>query len=440
MADQYIKSSVYVAVTREQTVLLQRRQNTGYADGYLSLVAGHLLPGENAVAAAVRELQEEVGIDCALEDLRMEGIVHRPSVEGGQLARVDFLVSLPNYMGHWENREDDLASEIVWADLNDLPRDLAPEVDFLLKRFTSTDPREAPWFSSPHWDRYQPTPVNTAKRVGSTANTEWGLVLRKTIGGSSYRWDQLTDTIAVDGHECDHQSSRYDRTLGVQNPVDLCVELTTQCNLQCDFCFSDSGPGLSYTHLSIPNLLQALRDRRETLIRVCIAGGEPLLHPEIGSVLALPNQWSDIGFVLNTNGTVGTQYDDQIVAEGWLVALSLHGSESSHNKYTRSHSYSRVVRRIETLAAGTVVHVYCVLSGSTKHTDLSDLVQTTFRSGASFLRLIVPRKFGRQGDDPPADVLEYARELASEHHWIGLKETASNSTFLTAFSETRHTH
>lgn len=61
---------VYVALLRDQSVLLQRRQNTGLMDGYFSCAAaGHVEPAESPTAAACREATEELGIHIAPSDL-----------------------------------------------------------------------------------------------------------------------------------------------------------------------------------------------------------------------------------------------------------------------------------------------------------------------------------------------------------------------------------
>ena len=57
--------AVHIFLLRGDSVLLLRRSNTGFEDGRLSVVAGHVEPGESVTAAAIREAREEVGIDLA---------------------------------------------------------------------------------------------------------------------------------------------------------------------------------------------------------------------------------------------------------------------------------------------------------------------------------------------------------------------------------------
>lgn len=54
--------AVYGILRDRQRLLLIRRTGTGYRDGQLSLPAGHLNGGEDAVTGLVRELQEELTI------------------------------------------------------------------------------------------------------------------------------------------------------------------------------------------------------------------------------------------------------------------------------------------------------------------------------------------------------------------------------------------
>ena len=70
-------------------LLVIRRGVTGYLDGYWSVPAGHIEPGETAAAACARETAEEVGLvlDPA-EDLRFALVQMKSGVDGEE--RVDF--------------------------------------------------------------------------------------------------------------------------------------------------------------------------------------------------------------------------------------------------------------------------------------------------------------------------------------------------------------
>src|SRR3989344_3090283 len=68
--------AVYVLVRKGSQILLMRRANTGYMDGKFSLPAGHLDGGETFTQAAVRELNEELGIDVTTSNLKFIHATH----------------------------------------------------------------------------------------------------------------------------------------------------------------------------------------------------------------------------------------------------------------------------------------------------------------------------------------------------------------------------
>ena len=141
------------------------------------------------------------------------------------------------------------------------------------------------------------------------------------------------------------------------------------------------------------------------------------MHPQIEQVLELPNTFTDIGFVLNTNGSVRRDLDDKIVAGGWLVAILFSTVVSAHDAYTSSRSYEGVVRRIERLAADLSVHVYCVLhDGKLDVSDVHHVVYALSRCPRWHEDSRVhqsPRPFGRQARPASTDVIEQANVYAA---------------------------
>ena len=53
----------FVIFERDGKMLLARRFNTGYADGFYQMPSGHVEEHEYPSEAAIREIKEEVGVD-----------------------------------------------------------------------------------------------------------------------------------------------------------------------------------------------------------------------------------------------------------------------------------------------------------------------------------------------------------------------------------------
>src|SRR5215471_459244 len=67
----------YCMIEANDTILVQRRFNTGYLDGQWALPSGHVVDGEDALAAASRELLEETSLIVRLDDWRFVCAMHR---------------------------------------------------------------------------------------------------------------------------------------------------------------------------------------------------------------------------------------------------------------------------------------------------------------------------------------------------------------------------
>ncbi len=263
----------------------------------------------------------------------------------------------------------------------------------------------------------------------------------KTIRGHSYTYQQRSDLISICANQDWNVQHRahYDRTQ-VPDPVDLCIEVTRYCNFTCENCFSSSISGKIAPHLDMLTISTTIRRLRDEIVRVCITGGEPLLHPNAQELIELAETERSLGFVLSTNGSVSTPLYDLIQRTDILVAVSLHGKESAHNAYTKSTSHSKVLRRIEELARTNAVHIYSVVNNRMTPEDVEWLVSFRRNCGADLLRFIEPRDFGRYVPST-VDAVRAAVISASDiDTGVVYKVSPSKTLFLSALGEMRRTN
>lgn len=118
--------AVFVMFKKDDQILVLRRHNTGYADGKLTLVSGHVDQGESFTAAALREAKEEAGVLIALADLKPVHVMHRLTPTGQE--RVDTYFLAERWSGEIMNAEPHKASELFWVPLHALPDDVLVQV------------------------------------------------------------------------------------------------------------------------------------------------------------------------------------------------------------------------------------------------------------------------------------------------------------------------
>jgi 8-oxo-dGTP diphosphatase len=116
--------TVHMFFLRQNKLLLIRRYQTGYMDGHYSVPAGHLDGNEPVRRAAVREANEEIGVQIDPGDIDFAGVFHRS--EGDE--RVDFFVQVRVWKGEPFNAEPEKCDELRWAEINDLPENTIPYI------------------------------------------------------------------------------------------------------------------------------------------------------------------------------------------------------------------------------------------------------------------------------------------------------------------------
>jgi 8-oxo-dGTP pyrophosphatase MutT (NUDIX family) len=104
-------------------LLLLKRAHTGYRDGFYSLVAGHIEPGESPSEALIREAFEEAGLLLCSKDLELQHIMTRFNA-----ARLDYFFKATRWKGTLCNREPEKCAELAFYPPDAFPTPIIPFV------------------------------------------------------------------------------------------------------------------------------------------------------------------------------------------------------------------------------------------------------------------------------------------------------------------------
>jgi len=125
--------AVYLFLEKENKVLLHLRQNSGFADGFYSLVAGHLDGNETITNAMIREAKEEAGIAIEPQDIRIVHVMHSLSDK----EYVNIFFQCKKWSGEIKNLEPTKCGELKFFDKDNLPENTLDYVETALKKSSS---------------------------------------------------------------------------------------------------------------------------------------------------------------------------------------------------------------------------------------------------------------------------------------------------------------
>lgn len=129
-ATPYIAS--YVIVRKQGKIAMLFRSNTDWMNGYYGLASGKVEKNESFLSAAIREAQEEVGIEVRPENLRQIHTMHRKNPEG--IEWVDVYFETEKWQGNLRNAESDLHEELAWFAIDNLPKNTIPSLRYALEQ------------------------------------------------------------------------------------------------------------------------------------------------------------------------------------------------------------------------------------------------------------------------------------------------------------------
>ena len=130
------------------------------------------------------------------------------------------------------------------------------------------------------------------------------------------------------------------------------VELTYRCNLDCVFCYNNTGQqGKPLSRIQYLDFLEELRSMQ--VLNLILTGGEPLAHPNF---FEIGNRARELGFVIRIKsnghalrGRIAQRLKDEV--DPFIIDISLHGaSAATHDRQTRvPGSFNRLLDNLPKL-------------------------------------------------------------------------------------------
>lgn len=258
------------------------------------------------------------------------------------------------------------------------------------------------------------------------------IIVSKIIDGKEIYYNKETDIISRDGAESGYirESDTYIRTIP-EGIYDTCFEITTKCNQCCRNCFAYSSPE-NGEEMKYEDIEKIISDRENMRIRIGITGGEPFLHSEIQKVLELPLKFRSLNFMISSNGNfeLTNELKKRLVKGKWLISLSIHGDKATHNLYTKSESFDRVISNLSELNEDIIIHTYSVVNRYMTKEDIDYLLDMQNNYRIYYTRFILPRNVGRVDFQYDENLVEYIYEKVRHNVKAGIKKDYSHTELI----------
>jgi radical SAM protein with 4Fe4S-binding SPASM domain len=135
-------------------------------------------------------------------------------------------------------------------------------------------------------------------------------------------------------------------------PIHLQFELTTRCNLQCEYCYRFCGPEKA-EEMDYKSLISSVRHLSKIGLReIGITGGEPTLHPHFNKIIHNIAKFTQI-IEINTNGVETEVLCDLVsnlnkkLLKKINFSISLNRWESELNNSSLSEEFKSTLRTIQ---------------------------------------------------------------------------------------------
>ena len=159
---------------------------------------------------------------------------------------------------------------------------------------------------------------------------------------------------------------------------DAYLEITNRCNLNCYYCYNSSGENKTTCELSVQTiedfisyLLSLELKNKDELLKIHLAGGEPLLYSQLDELMDLIEKYiGRVRFSVVTNGTLYNKRFYDLLADNdkIYVQFTLDGCDEQTNALSRGAGFfDKILCNIRNNKFKITPILKMVISNSNKH-------------------------------------------------------------------------
>ena len=191
------------------------------------------------------------------------------------------------------------------------------------------------------------------------------------------------------------------------SPAYIDLSVTNACNLNCLYCYAEAGPNnnIYMPYETVKKLLDEIEESGVSYIR--IAGGEPLVHPEINKILNLVGGAKMLSSMSTNAINIDSKMAKTIAQSGldWVV-VSLDGHNKEINNATRG-GFNQTVRGVRyLLEEGVKTKLACVITQK-NYLFISDIIEFAKKLGVDSIGFILFSQVGRAVENKISLSLNY---------------------------------
>lgn len=123
-----------IVLNSKQQVLMSKRKNTWFFDGYYSLISWHKQKDENVIDALIRIGKEDAQIYINANDLIFSSIMNRKSNE---LEYIDYFYIIQNYKWEYKNMNVNTCENIWFFNVHTPPENTIPHIAYALSNINT---------------------------------------------------------------------------------------------------------------------------------------------------------------------------------------------------------------------------------------------------------------------------------------------------------------